>query len=62
LVCGSGLFQDFSLFRELKLAISHHRSAINDDRLNVARFSTVDELAEKIVDGLVVDGIQTNQD
>jgi hypothetical protein len=46
----------------LELTISHHYSTINDDRLNVARFSTVDELAEKIVDGLVVDDIQTNQD
>src|SRR5262245_34094063 len=61
-VCSSGLFQDFSLFHELELAISHHHSAINDDRLNVARFSTVNELAEEIIDRLVVDGIQTNQD
>jgi hypothetical protein len=55
------LFQGPSLFGDLELAISHHHSAINDDRLDVARFSTVDKLAEEIVDRLVVDGISESR-
>jgi hypothetical protein len=57
-----GFLQNLGFFRKLKPAVFHQYPAIDDDRLDVAGFGAVNELAEKVVDRLTVDGIQANQD
>jgi len=44
-----------------ELAVTHQYLSIDDDRLHVAGFSAVNELAEKIVYRLMMDRVHVNQ-
>ncbi len=51
----------FLVIEARKLAVAHYDLAVDDHRLNIARLGAVDDLAEDVVDRLVMHGVDVDE-